>query len=159
MDLSTRIRSLARLALAGLVILTLAPAEAKVYKWTDAKGVLHFSDKPPPQDQVELVRVPATNSFRAAPVAEPSLARVEDRRPAKGKSVVMFSAEWCGYCRKARRFFQANGVAFRERDIEKEPAARREYERLGGAGVPLILVGDRRLTGFSEASFRRLYGN
>ena len=159
MDLSTRIRSLARLALAALVFLALAPAEAKVYKWTDPKGVLHFSDKPPPQDRVELVRVPATNSFRAAPVAEPSVVRAEARRPAKAKSVVMFSAEWCGYCRKARRFFQANGVAFRERDIEKEPAARREYERLGGAGVPLILVGDRRLTGFSEASFRRLYGN
>jgi glutaredoxin len=159
MDLSTRIRSLVWLTLAALVFLALAPAEAEIYKWTDAKGVLHFSDKPPPQDQVELVRVPATNSFRAAPVAEPSVARAESRRPAKAKSVVMFSAEWCGYCRKARRFFQANGVAFRERDIEKEPAARREYERLGGAGVPLILVGDRRLTGFSEAGFRRLYGN
>jgi glutaredoxin len=69
----------------------------------------------------------------------------------------MFSAEWCGFCRKARRYFKANGVTFRERDIEKDAAARREYERLGGNGLPLILVGDQRLSGFSEDGFRRLY--
>lgn len=157
MSLSTRIRCLVRPLLAGLIVLALVPAEAEIYRWTDAQGALHFSDKPPAQDRVERVRVPETNSFRAAPVEEPSAAQAEDRRPAKAKSVVMFSAEWCGYCRQARRFFQANRIAFRERDIEKESAARREYDRLGGTGLPLILVGDRRLTGFSEASFRSYY--
>jgi len=69
----------------------------------------------------------------------------------------MFSAEWCRYCREARRYFQTNRVAFRERDVDKDPAARREYDRLGGTGLPLILVGDQRMSGFSVDAFRRLY--
>jgi hypothetical protein len=50
-------------------------------------------------------------------------------------------------------------VAFRERDVERDSGARREYERLGGSGLPLILVGDKRLPGFSEERLRRVYGD
>ncbi|WP_198147347.1 glutaredoxin family protein [Gilvimarinus polysaccharolyticus] len=32
--------------------------------------------------------------------------------------VVMY-ASWCGYCKKARRYFRANNIPFTEYDIEK----------------------------------------
>lgn len=151
-----------RRALAVAMVIALAVAQpstqAGVYKWTDAQGVLHFSDKPPADGKADQVRLRPTNSFPVPLSAEPTQpAEVQAKRPVKVKSVVMFSAAWCGYCRKARHYFQANGVAFRERDVDKDPAARREYERLGGTGLPLILVGDQRLNGFSEDGFRRLY--
>jgi glutaredoxin len=147
-------------------MLALSPTQAGAYKWTDAQGVLHFSDRPPPSGHADRVPLPATSGARSgsapqlAPrsTPEPTQAgQTQAPRPVKAKPVVMFSAPWCGYCREARRYFQANQVAFRERDVDKDPAARREFERLGGAGLPLILVGDQRLSGFSEDSFRRLY--
>jgi glutaredoxin len=152
----------ARRSLAVALVIALAAAQsatlAGVYKWTDAQGVLHFSDKPPADGSADQVQLRPTNSFPGGMPAEatPTTA-VQTKRPVKARSVVMFSAEWCGYCRKARQYFQANRVAFRERDVDKDPAARREYERLGGTGLPLILVGDQRLSGFSEDGFRRLY--
>jgi hypothetical protein len=33
--------------------------------------------------------------------------------------VVLYSTAWCGYCRKAREFFAANGIRYVEYDIEK----------------------------------------
>ncbi len=153
-----RRRFAAALVLALLALgLVLPQAGAEVYKWQDAQGVLHFSDKPPAEGQAEQVVVRPANSFRGMPV-EPAPEATPPAKPSgKGKSVVMYSADWCGYCRKARSYFQANGVSFRERDVDKDPAARAEYERLGGSGLPLILVGGKRLNGFSEASFRSLY--
>jgi glutaredoxin len=150
--------------LAGLLTATLmalvpvsTQVQAEVYKWTDAQGALHFSDKPPREGDAERVQLQPTNSFRGTPRATASEGPVQAPSPVKTKPVVMYSAEWCGYCRKARRYFQANRIAFRERDIEKDRAARRAYERLGGSGLPLILVGEQRLSGFSQDSFRRLY--
>jgi len=142
------------------LVVPLSSTQAQVYKWADAQGVLHFSDKPPADGNADQVQLRPTNSFPGNMPAEatPTTA-VQAKRPVKARSVVMFSAEWCGYCRKARQYFQANRVAFRERDVDKDLAARREYERLGGSGLPLILVGDQRLSGFSEDGFRRLYGH
>jgi glutaredoxin len=159
MDVPTAARPRRRLLAAVLFLFATAPypAWAEVYTWTDAQGTLHFSDKPPIDGTADRVRLQPTNTFRGAPAE--TAPGDQAQRPANTKSVVMFSAEWCGYCRKARHYLQANGVAFRERDVEKDPAARREYDRLGGSGLPLILVGDQRLRGFSEEGFRRLYGN
>ena len=58
-----------------LVLLTLScfmvgayAADQQVYKWTDASGVTHFSDAPPPKDAkgVQLMRVSSSDRPRAA---------------------------------------------------------------------------------------------
>ena len=33
------------------LLLCAAGASAQMYKWTDAKGVVHFSDQPPPAER------------------------------------------------------------------------------------------------------------
>ena len=70
--------------------------------------------------------------------------------------VVLYSTAWCGYCRKAREFFAANGIRYIEYDIEKNSLAFSEYRRLGGKGVPLITVGDDVVKGYNEAALREL---
>jgi glutaredoxin len=75
----------------------------------------------------------------------------------RGKKVVMYSAPWCAACKGAKRFFREKGIPFREMDIQKSRLARREFDRLNGRGVPLILVGDKRMNGFSPKSFMKLY--
>lgn len=67
--------------------------------------------------------------------------------------VVMYATSWCPYCAKARAYFTRNRIAYVEHDVEKSAAARAEFRRLGGRGVPLILVGRERLDGFDELAF------
>lgn len=67
--------------------------------------------------------------------------------------VVMYATDWCGYCARARAYFEENGIAYTELDIDKSHAAHAQFKRLGGRGVPLILVGRERVNGFSELAF------
>ncbi len=57
-------------ATALLCLLATTPAHAEVYRWTDANGAIHFSDKPPkhlPHRELELrnpVTVPMAENLR-----------------------------------------------------------------------------------------------
>jgi glutaredoxin len=77
-------------------------------------------------------------------------------QPAGAPPVVMYATAWCPYCAKARAYFKRTGTAYTEHDIEKSAAAHAQYKRLGGRGVPLILVGDEKMAGFSELAFESL---
>ncbi len=73
--------------------------------------------------------------------------------------VTLYATSWCGYCRAARKFFETNGVAFKEYDIEKSEEGAKQYRALGGTGsVPLITVGETTVRGFSETKLRTLIG-
>jgi glutaredoxin len=66
---------------------------------------------------------------------------------APGHEVVLYTTSWCGYCARARRFLEANGVAYTEIDVERSEAGRQEYERRGGYGVPMFLIDGRAIFG------------
>jgi glutaredoxin len=73
-------------------------------------------------------------------------------------AVILYATEWCGYCKKTRAFFAENGIRYVEHDIEKSSEARDEHRRLGGNGVPLIVVGDEVIKGYSVQSLRQSLG-
>lgn len=122
---------------------------AEIYKWVDDSGQVHFGDEA--KSTSEKVHLQEINGFEQAAYKPTS-----DLVPQKGK-VLMYSTSWCGYCKKARRYFSENSIVFTEFDIEKNALARRQYDRLGGKGVPVILVGKRRMNGFSISGFKRIY--
>ena len=66
--------------------------------------------------------------------------------------ITMYSTSWCGYCRKARSWFQDNGFPFVEKDIEKSAEAAAEYRAASGGsgGVPLIVVNGESFRGFDQ---------
>lgn len=70
--------------------------------------------------------------------------------------VVMYSTPWCPYCRKAREYFKRHHISYVEYDIEASATNLENFRALNGNGVPLILVGDRRMQGFSPKSFEAL---
>jgi glutaredoxin len=148
------------IVLAALLFGPPAPAHGEIYKWTDAQGNLQLSDRPPPDRNAEHVEVrstpaPAVRSADIGQTAAPAAGQPVPAPPPK--RVVMYGAQWCGYCKQARSYFAAHKVPYTEHDVDRDPKARREFERLGGRGVPLILVGEARLKGFSEDGFERLY--
>ena len=63
--------------------------------------------------------------------------------------VVLYSTSWCGYCAKTRRFFERNKINYVEYDIEKSAIAKRQYDDLGGGGIPLVLVNRHLVRGYN----------
>ncbi|MFT6408895.1 MAG: glutaredoxin [Arenicella sp.] len=127
---------------------TLTPqsAPAQIYKWQDADGKTHFGDQPPANQEVNKIKAPAIPD-------KTSVSALNADKP----EIVIYTTSWCGFCKKAKAYFSANKMPFKEYDIEKDRFAKRQYDRIGGKGVPVILVGDQRLNGFSEKRFDRLY--
>jgi mycoredoxin len=74
---------------------------------------------------------------------------IREVRQLVGEShVVLFSAEWCGYCDRLRDELTRTATPFAEFDIEQSSAGHRAWSQLGGRGVPLTLVGDNLIAGY-----------
>lgn len=70
--------------------------------------------------------------------------------------VVMYSTQWCPYCRKAHAYFKRHQISYVDYDIEASAQNLANFRALNGRGVPLITVGDKRMQGFSPKSFEDL---
>ena len=145
------------LASLTLALLLLSPSShGDLYKWVDEKGKIHYGDSPP--ENVELKKITGNVSSFTSVTVEPFVFDtnlITRRKQAKG--VVMYSTSWCGVCKQAKRYFQRKKIPYTEYDIEKSEKAAREFKKLRGRGVPVILVGDQRMNGFSANNFDRLY--
>jgi glutaredoxin len=132
--------------LLALCLLAAAHAGAEIYRWTDADGHIHYSDKPPAGASTKQVKV-RINSIAGPAVVTPAPGSTKPSSSARA-AVKMFTASWCGYCKKAKAHLNARGVPFQEIDVESSDSARRQFSELGGRGVPVILVGGQRMDGF-----------
>lgn len=131
------------LALCALSVCIPVSAQ-QIYRWVDADGRVQYTDKPPAGVKSSPVRS-RISSYSGTPVVS-GTASTGATRP----EIKMYATDWCGYCRKAREHFARQGIRYTELDVDKSPAARAEYQRLGARGVPVILVGTQRMNGYSE---------
>ncbi len=141
-----RVKPHCYILLASLIYPSIVCSE--VYRWTDENGKVHFADKPSTSHSSETVEL-RINTYEAVTYDTSSMD--------VGKKVIMYSASWCGVCVKAKRYFKEKGIQYTEYDVEKSAKGKSEFKKLGGGGVPVILVGDRRMNGFSIESFEKLY--
>jgi glutaredoxin len=63
-------------------------------------------------------------------------------RPPGTEKVELYATSWCGYCAKTREFFAKNHIRYQEWNVEDGAEGQRGYEKLGGGGVPIIVVND-----------------
>lgn len=61
--------------------------------------------------------------------------------------VRMYVLPNCGYCDRARQHLQARGIGFVEEDIAADPQAKADFDALGGAGTPLLVIDDQLIHG------------
>ena len=67
--------------------------------------------------------------------------------------VVMYSTDWCGVCKRARKYFEEQGIQFTEYDVDRNLQARNEYMLLNPRrSVPTIKIGNEVIVGFSPAA-------
>ncbi len=130
-----------------MLLLTI-PASAEIYKWTDEKRQVYFSDKKPENYETVAVAIEA-GSYKNVSF-EPATFDA-------GQQVILLSADWCEVCKKAKSYFRRNGIPFPALDIENNSRGKQLYEQLGAKAVPLILVGKKRMNGFTEKGFERIY--
>jgi len=56
---------------------------------------------------------------------------------------VIYSAVWCGYCRVLKSWFDAQNIAYEERDVD-QPGVREEMNQRtrGNQTIPVLFLGD-----------------
>jgi len=81
----------------------------------------------------------------------PYCAARTERRRGPGERVRLYTTTWCGYCKKARAYLRSRNIPFDDIDVETTDRGRREYREIGGNGVPVIFVGERRMDGYDQA--------
>jgi glutaredoxin len=88
----------------------------------------------------------------ASASAEPT-----DTRHASHGVVIVYGAEWCGACHEAMRYLRRRGVAYVEKDVEKDPSAEREMQEklarngLRGGSIPVLDVRGKVMIGFNPS--------
>lgn len=152
-----------RLLLVLCLLLPTGVTGAEIYKWTDENGRVHFGDVPQTIGDTETVDLGHINTYNAPSkiFIDKTLSRSTGTSVFRDKhsDVIIYSTTWCGICVKAKNWLKANRIRFREYDVEKSPKGQRDYKKLKGRGVPIILVGQQRMNGFSPSRMRQMLKN
>lgn len=58
--------------------------------------------------------------------------------------ITMYGAEWCGDCRRSKRFLDANNVKYNYIDVEADAAASDKVIEINGGmrSIPVIIFSD-----------------
>ena len=129
-----------------------------IYKWVDKNGNIKFSDKKPITGnntktvklKINTVKVP--NIYNNPMDEDFAL----DETISSSKKAIIYSASWCGVCTTAKKYFKQKGIPYQEYDVETSAKGRKDFKRLRGKGVPIILIGKKRMDGFDRSYFERL---
>ncbi len=157
-------------SMAVLIALGVCPAlAAQFYEYTDKNGNVVITDSPPLGTDAREKQVREERIFRSNraekdyPVYEHKETRGRESRkeqPRKkdysGVSVVMYMADWCGYCKKAREYISSLGADLTEYDIDKDKSRKDELrERTGGStAVPLIDIDGTIIRGYNPTAIK-----
>lgn len=161
-----KIASITTLAL----LITLANmADATVYKTVGPDGKVIYTDQPPADPKtaatLNINEQPSSPLPASVLKYQEQLAKSADKRLREPAAVranlsatpTLFSATWCGYCRKAKGYMASHKIAFQEIDIDTESGARAYFEAGGRSGVPMLIVDGRVTRGFSESSYNQVF--
>ncbi|MBC7546970.1 NrdH-redoxin [Candidatus Saccharibacteria bacterium] len=65
--------------------------------------------------------------------------------------VIVYSATWCAFCHAAKDYFDKQGVAYEDRDVEKTPSFGQEaVDKSGQRGIPVIDIDGKIIVGFDR---------
>ncbi len=151
--------------------ISLGPDHAKrlYYQFIDAKGRVRFvermTDVPARwRDRVGFVEMdtpPPLSPAMAESTRDRRYAAVADnyrRAPSRAMPVqiILYSADWCGWCKKAKIHLDRQGVNYQIRDIDQPQNLQELVSKTGQKGIPVLDVGGKVVTGFSPERYDQL---
>jgi glutaredoxin len=72
------------------------------------------------------------------------------------KSVVLYNASWCPYCRQVRAILARNNIKYRILDATTAPVQADMVRRFGDTAVPRTIIGGALVEGVDEARIKQL---
>ena len=135
--------------LAPLLLLP-ALAQAQMYRWTDANGKVHYSDRPPVSGAKNVQK-------QATPISQGSQAPLPYAllQAAKNFPVTLYASDGCKEaCAQAREILNKRGVPYSEVMVadDEDLAALRKLS--GGDAGPVITVGREVIRGFEGGAYK-----
>ncbi len=79
--------------------------------------------------------------------------RLAGREP---QGTVLFTANWCRYCREAEAYLAEKKIPYVRNDIDT-PSGKRALAETGTKGIPLIYVKGQKVQGFSRPAYDALF--
>jgi glutaredoxin len=85
-------------------------------------------------------------------------------RPPAHPVVIIYGAEWCGACHEAARYMRSKGIAYVEKDVEKDSGAAHEMQEklarngLRAGSIPVIDVRGKVMVGFNPEEVESALG-
>jgi glutaredoxin len=141
------------------------------YQWTDERGSVRFAqslDEVPPawRDRAGQVEVD-TSKFQAIPAGSRAAARSAARTPLARAAaaeprrdfheVTVYTAPWCGWCRKTLAFLDQRGVDYVNKDIEADDDYADELaEKSGGRTIPFVEIDGTGIRGYNPREMAAL---
>lgn len=158
----------------GIAVLASAFASAfaahagTLYKSVGPDGRIIYSDQPPADSKVEktiaFTNLPATPLPAAVLRYREELQKGVQKRladpgnKADSGQTVLFSAEWCGYCRKAKAYLAEKRIPYREYDVDTQEGMRALAALGEGKGIPVLVRNGRKTQGFSREAYDAVFG-
>jgi len=153
----------ARLSADRVVVLDLRKREKGKPLNYSVVDLRRMSGRSAPAEVLEPVRDPGALGRRLVRQGAERVRQFMGLAPARAKvRVLLYTAPWCGFCRKAAAYLREKGIAFVERDIEASRSAAVELDRklraagLVGGGVPVLDIGGTIVIGFDRSRIDRL---
>ena len=135
-----------------------------IYRVVDANGKVSYTDQAPTQGKItntlhynDLPSSPVPN-LQSRSSGKPD----DNRKPAAQREMsqtVLFSAQWCGYCRQAKAYLSEKNIQYRDYDIDTAEGARLFMEVGGGKGIPFLTQGAKSQRGFSRQGYDVYFSN
>ena len=144
------------LASAALGSMSLGPGSAKriYYQFIDDQGSVRFVerlDQVPPdwRDRVGYIEIdgPPPGGLTGASATQSTRA-VAGSRGARATGVLLYYADWCGYCRKTSAELDRRGVSYERRNIDNPATLAELVEKTGQRNIPVVDVGGKILIGY-----------
>lgn len=139
------------LAWAWAAVLSAPSAQAQIDDLFRSPGDPPRSTRATPEPERQAPPTTGKTSQPAPPVVAATPPAQQQQK------LVIYTTPTCPHCIRALRHMQARKIDYIQKDVQHDRANQAELRRLGGRGVPHILMGRTTVVGFDPADFDRKY--
>lgn len=127
-------------------------AAGQMYRWVDERGVVQYSDQPPPPKARKAETIKPRANVIEADKEGYALRRARENNP-----VVLFVTDCGEPCDLARDFLTQRKIPYSRKNPQNVPEDAVELKQLAGAlEVPVLKVGGKHAKGYDPAAWEAL---